>query len=258
MSDTIEHWRKLAASLEQISRGEALADQWTAQAPVASAPRKTNQMEDFFNARKEGWGIWKWRHYFDIYERHFSRFRGTEVNILEVGVYSGGSLDMWRDYFGPKARLFGMDIQPACKIFERDGTQIMIGDQGDRDFWRQFREQVPQLDIVIDDGSHIPEHQSVTMEELLPHLRPGGVFLCEDVHHEDNAFTWMTQALTQKLNYCAGAVANADPERSITSPTSAFQSAVGSVHFYPFITVIERNAFAIPEFVAAKHGTQWL
>ncbi len=133
----------------------------------------SNDLQKFFDSRKQGPGIWKWNHYFEIYDRHFRQFRGQEVHLLEIGVYSGGSLDMWRDYFGSKAVIYGVDIEPACRIYEKDGVKIFIGDQGDRSFWREFRRKVPTLDIVIDDGSHQSEHQIVSVEELLPFLRPG-------------------------------------------------------------------------------------
>src|SRR6185436_388571 len=64
----------------------------------------------------------KWQHYFEIYDRHFARFRGREITVLEVGVAGGGSLEIWRSYFGPKARIVGMDINPDCKSCEAPGT----------------------------------------------------------------------------------------------------------------------------------------
>jgi len=54
----------------------------------------------------------KWIHYFDIYERHFSRFRNAAPVILEIGVFGGGSLAMWKEYFGPSAQVLGLDINP--------------------------------------------------------------------------------------------------------------------------------------------------
>jgi hypothetical protein len=58
--------------------------------------------------------------------------------------------------------------------------KIFIGDEEDRKFWRRFKAEVPAVDIVIDDGGHQTQQQVVTLEELLPHLRPGGVYICED------------------------------------------------------------------------------
>src|SRR5215467_15051707 len=55
----------------------------------------SNPLLAWFNAHKEGAGIWKWMHYFDIYHRHLHKFAGREVHVLEVGIYAGGSLSMW-------------------------------------------------------------------------------------------------------------------------------------------------------------------
>ena len=77
-------------------------------------------MKGFFESNLEGPGIHKWTHYFDIYHNHLSRFIGREISIVEIGVQSGGSLRMWRHYFGPNCRIFGIDVDPNCKAFEND------------------------------------------------------------------------------------------------------------------------------------------
>jgi hypothetical protein len=166
----------------------------------AAVKQPANHLRTFFDNRKVGAGIWKWLHYFEIYERHFSRFRGQEVHIAEIGIYSGGSLEMWRDYFGPRAYIYGVDIEPRCKVYEHDRVKVFIGDQADKSFWREFRTRVPKLDIVIDDGGHEYEQQLTSLEELLPHLRPGGVYLCEDVHGAFNRFASYVGGLAHKLN----------------------------------------------------------
>src|SRR3954451_14611077 len=81
-------------------------------------PPPPGDLERYFDAQVEGPGIWKWRHYFPIYERHLSRFRGQAVHLVEIGVFSGGSLPMWREYLGPRSRITGIDIDPACKAHE--------------------------------------------------------------------------------------------------------------------------------------------
>ena len=92
----------------------------------------------------QGPGVWKWRHYFNIYERHFARFKGREVHMLEVGIFSGGSLKMWRWYLGDAATIIGIDISNDTRIYERNPEygspdHIVIGDQSDPDFWRAFQ-----------------------------------------------------------------------------------------------------------------------
>lgn len=71
----------------------------------------------------------KWIHYFDIYERHLSRFRNASPVMLEIGVSGGGSLEMWREYYGSGARIVGLDINPECKKHEQDSIEIFIGSQ---------------------------------------------------------------------------------------------------------------------------------
>jgi hypothetical protein len=208
-----------------------------------------NPLRSYFDSIQEGPGIWKWLHYFEIYHRHLQKFVGQPVTLVEVGVYSGGSMPMWRHYFGKDCRVHGVDIEQACKAYEDAHTTIHIGDQADRHFWKKFRAAIPQVDVLIDDGGHEPEQQMVTLEEMLPHLSPGGVYVCEDVHGARNKFATFAQALSGELNAAAGT-----PQLVTTTP---FQSLVNSVHFYPFVVVIEKRASAMPSFSAPKHGTKW-
>ena len=217
-----------------------------------------NPLRTFFENRKGGRGIWKWRHYFDMYDRHFARFRGSEVHVLEIGIYSGGSLDMWQDYFGPRSRIYGVDIQPKCREYETESVSISIGDQADRNFWKRFKADTPALDIVIDDGGHRADQQIVSFDELFPFLRPGGVYVCEDVHGTFAGFAMYVQGLAQGLNACdLMAHSPSNLERRTTCRTTSLQSAVASVHLYPFAAVVERTDAPVDELIAPAHGTQW-
>jgi hypothetical protein len=147
------------------------------------APRRAagNPLERYFFANP-GRLIHKWHHYFEIYDRHFARFRGRSPVVVEFGVFHGGSLQMWRDYFGPGTQVVGVDIDPRCKAFEEPGMRIVLGDQGDRGFLADLRRSLPRIDVLIDDGGHRMEQQIATFEELYPHLHEEGVYLCEDTH----------------------------------------------------------------------------
>lgn len=124
----------------------------------------------------------KWKHYFEIYERHFNRYRNQEVVILEIGVSHGGSLQMWKEYFGPKAKIYGIDIDPRCKAFEEENITIFIGSQSDKKFLEQVKKEIPLIDILIDDGGHTMEQQIVSFEVLFNHIKEDGIYLCEDLH----------------------------------------------------------------------------
>jgi len=208
-----------------------------------AAPSAANPLEAYFDAHTEGPGIWKFRHYFDIYHRHFVKFVGREVNVVEIGIYSGGSLNMWRSYFGPGCHVYGVDIQDACRAYEGEGVSVFIGDQADPDFWADFRRQVPDVDVIIDDGGHLVDQQIATLEAMLPHIRPGGVYLCEDVGGIHNRFQAYVGGLARNL--------------AATFEATGFNQVVGSIHLYPFAIVIEKPETTIERFVDERHGTEW-
>ena len=107
-----------------------------------------NDLERYFYGNT-GRLIHKWKHYFEIYDRHFARFRSKPVVVVEIGVYEGGSLQMWKNYFGTQAQIYGIDVDPRCKSFEEPQITIAIGSQEDRQFLRTFAQSVPRIDILI-------------------------------------------------------------------------------------------------------------
>ncbi len=186
----------------------------------------------------------KWSNYFKIYERHFSRFRNTEVNILEIGVSEGGSLQMWKEYFGPKANIYGIDIDPLCKKVEEPQIKVFIGDQSDRNFLSSFKRDVPKLDIVIDDGGHTMAQQKISFEELYPHLSENGVYIVEDTHtsywprygggyHKDGTFIEMTKGLIDDLH----AWHSKDRALQVSDMTRSLYS----LHIYNSVVVFEKR-----------------
>jgi SAM-dependent methyltransferase len=245
--------------LKSWNRGRKLADSYVSSAdrPTLSVLSPKNDLREFFDRNVEGPGIWKWEHYFEIYDRHLSKFRGKAPTIVEIGIYSGGSLPMWQHYFGPGTQVVGIDIEPACRVYEREGVRVFIGDQADRSFWARFREEVPKVDILIDDGGHESEQQSISLDEMLPHLAPGGVYICEDVHHKNNLYARMVFGLADGLNdfeWMRG-----DPEGSgrWVKPTTALQKSVKGISVYPYVTVFELHDTRPMELVSVKHGTEW-
>jgi hypothetical protein len=124
----------------------------------------------------------KWIHYFDIYERHFARFRNKAPVMIEIGVFGGGSLAMWKEFFGSESRIIGIDINPLCKAYESDGIEIFIGSQDDPALIDQIFQKYPQVDIVLDDGSHIMNHMISSFELMYDRLHKNGVYVVEDTH----------------------------------------------------------------------------
>ena len=99
--------------------------------------------------------------------------------------------------------------------------------------------------VVIDDGGHEANQQIATFEELLPHLRPGGVFLCEDIHGAFNRFASYMNGVIHDLNTCDSLAADPNAnDRRLTCKATGFQSAIHSIHSYPFVTAVEKRAIS--------------
>lgn len=126
--------------------------------------------------------MFKWVHYLPLYDQALGQFVGKAPRVLEIGLAQGGSLQLWSDYLGEDARVVGLDLDPTCKRFEADGFPVFVGDQGDPDLLGRIAAEHGPFDIVIDDGSHIPRHQIASFKALWPHLKTGGVYVCEDLH----------------------------------------------------------------------------
>ncbi|HSB22054.1 MAG TPA: class I SAM-dependent methyltransferase [Burkholderiaceae bacterium] len=208
-----------------------------------------NDLERFFR-QNTGRLIHKWNHYFEIYDRHFARFRGQPVHIVEFGVSQGGSLSMWRDYFGPQAQLVGVDINPHCKRFEEPGIRIEVGDQEDRAFLRRLADNLPPIDILIDDGGHTMQQQICTFEELFPKVGPTGVYLIEDLHtsywkewgggvRRKGSFIEYSKDFIDRIH----AWHSKEPDKLAISE---FTRTVHSLHYYDSVLVIEKRPMQSP------------
>ena len=92
------------------------------------------------------------------------------------------SLFMWREFFGPEARIIGIDLNPNAKKWEKDGFEIFIGNQSDRNFWAEVVKEVGNFDIILDDGGHTYEQQIVSVECLIDFVNDGGMIVVEDTH----------------------------------------------------------------------------
>ncbi|MGH1427531.1 MAG: class I SAM-dependent methyltransferase [Arenicella sp.] len=207
-----------------------------------------NDLEKYFRNNTNR-SIHKWEHYFNIYDRHFSRFRGTDVHIVEFGVSQGGSLQMWKDYFGSKCQIYGVDINHHCKQFEEDQVQVLIGDQNDRSFLKSLVTKIPRVDILIDDGGHMMKEQINTFEVLFDHIQNDGVYLCEDLHTS----YWSNFAGGYKkrktfIEYSKNFIDDIHAWHSRTRKlkVSNFTKTAKSLHYYDSILVIEKGLVQKP------------
>jgi hypothetical protein len=180
--DRIGRLRRWAAERLRPQSAIHIKDFWATPAEaVALAAETPGELARLFFATR-GRMIHKWPHYLPIYERYFAAYRGTPVALLEIGVSGGGSLDLWRRYFGPGAAIFGVDIDPTCAEAVSPPNQVRIGSQADPAFLRGVVAEMGAPDIVLDDGSHVASHQRVAFETLFSLLKDGGLYVIEDLH----------------------------------------------------------------------------
>ena len=134
---------------------------------------------------------YKWTHYLEAYDEEFARYQHgfplpgggvRPIRMLEVGTSHGGSLQLWRKYFGPDAAIWGVDIDPRCLSVDDPDLNVRIGSQNDPEFLLKVVEEMGGVDIVLDDGSHVAEHQMTTFKTLFPIMTDGGVYVVEDLH----------------------------------------------------------------------------
>lgn len=208
-------------------------------------------MSDLFRYFENNPGrlIHKWLHYFGIYERHFSALRGRPIRLLEYGVFNGGSLQMWKHYFGSQSQIIGVDIDPRCAQLAEPGIDIVIGDQEDPATHARLKQKYGEFDIVIDDGGHRMRQQLVTFQEIYPAIRAGGIYLAEDLHtsyfpewdgglRKPGTFIEYAKQLVDQMHACHSRTPDHQPDQ-VTS------TAYG-LHFYDSVLVIEKNAVSPP------------
>ena len=215
----------------------------------------------------------KWANYLEVYERHFSFFRGKKPVILEIGVRRGGSLDVWKKYFGPDSTIVGIDIDPSCQGMHSHDFNIHIGDQSDESFLEKVLGGYQEFDVVIDDGSHIGSHMIKSFEYIYPKMSANGIYVVEDVvpsmiasaSSEGKLASFIDYAslLARQLNYgfasqaVLGGVNNSSRNSAVkmgknvdswssnslvqfNSP-SLFTAITKSILFYPNMVVFEKQ-----------------
>lgn len=168
---------------------------------VSQRPKSLSDLAVLFGTDKWG-GHWYTPHY----QRYFEPFRELSVKVLEIGVggynspdLGGESLRMWKHYFR-RGLIYGLDVFAKPNLAE-NRLYVLQGDQGDERFLDSMASQIGPFDIVIDDGSHFSHHVITSFNALFPHVRPGGLYVIEDL----------------QASYWPGWGGNADPSAQGTS-----------------------------------------
>lgn len=126
----------------------------------------------------------KWEAYFPAYERLFSPLRDQKINLLEIGVQNGGSLEVWAHYFANAGRIIGCDVDPKCAglRYADPRIEVIIGDASAPITLVKLKQVCDSFDIIIDDGSHLSSDILSAFLGYFPLLKPGGLYVIEDTH----------------------------------------------------------------------------
>lgn len=181
--------RKLASIAGRGGDGRIADFAMTTEEALAAGASNTEFGRLFF--AHEGRAIHKWTQYLPAYDEQFAPYRAgfplpdgstRPLRLLEIGVQHGGSLQLWRQFFGPDAIIFGVDVDPQVAAVDSPDLPVRIGSQDDPEFLRRVVAEMGGVDIVLDDGSHRAEHVRASFDVLFPLLSDGGLYAVEDLH----------------------------------------------------------------------------
>lgn len=103
-------------------------------------------------------------------------------SLFEIGIHKGGSIRLWRELLGSDVLISALDIKPeACDLVKEVADYVYEGSQTDSVLLTRIANEAGPFDLIIDDGSHQNAHMIKSMELLFEHLRPGGIYIVEDM-----------------------------------------------------------------------------
>lgn len=160
--------------------------------------------------------------YMRTYEEFLAPLRDQPIVLLEMGVLSGDGLETWLNYFThPHSEIIGLDIEPwRCKEFNTSRVSLYGGSQSDTALLDRICDEFGPLDVAICDSGHFATQQIIAFEHLLPKLKPGGLYFCEDLHtyasvqHSDgpeNIMQYLTRLATEMQGRGPNACGRVDP-----------------------------------------------
>lgn len=205
-----------------------------------------NDLEHFFRNEKHRL-MHKWNHYFEIYDRHLKHLRGKQINILEIGISHGGSLQMWDYYFKGNVNIYAVDVNPECKKLEGGNVKIFIGSQQDESFLRQLKKEIPPIDVLIDDGGHTMKQQITTFNVLFDHVKEDGIYICEDLHTSYwKDFGGGYKKRRSFIEFAKNLIDQIHAWHTPKVAVSPITETTKSLHFYDSVLVIEKRKMVKP------------
>jgi cephalosporin hydroxylase len=167
--------------------------------------------------------------YLTIYEHYFAPLRDELVNFLEIGVNTGGSMQLWLYYF-PNAHITGVDIVHKTRPEESARYRFIQGDQASVPFWNRIIPTLQKLDVVIDDGGHIAGQIETSFKCLWPIVKSGGYYVIEDLGAAYNPEA-QTPGLGNHLQFI----------KDFIDHINLGRAGVESLHFYRELCILRKK-----------------
>jgi hypothetical protein len=204
----------------------------------------------------------KWSSYLPIYDRVLSEYRHSPIDLLEIGIQNGGSLEVWSEYFTSARIVVGCDIDENCRKlkFTDPRIKIVVGSITEEATLAEIKAMRGEYDIIIDDGSHMSEDVILAFVKLFPLLKDDGIYIVEDLHTSywhghggklkgKNSSTEFFKRLVDVVNFehwedsisASHYLQGALPD-SIKMPAVDLLTQVHQVSFYNSICVIHKKS----------------
>lgn len=118
------------------------------------------------------------------YDNLMRDYRNNTLSFLELGVFTGESVKIWRDAFPNAKYIVGVDINPDCKRYENPSKSIFIeiGDATSPEFIKYLHDKYGTFDIILDDASHKNKDVILSFEQLFPLMNDNGLYIVEDTN----------------------------------------------------------------------------
>lgn len=210
--------------------------------------------------------------YTDIYESYIGSFRDKAISILEIGIglkrkddpriahgrnkEGAASVHMWYEYL-PKGDIHAVDIVPASQL-DNERIHTYIADQGDKKSLEALIQSFGkrEFDFIIDDGSHHPDHQQLTLNMLFPLLRSGGVYFIEDLRNDGLGDPGKNGIFNDRVLNTRRVLKSFNESSVFEAPnalgdTSYLAEHIAAMHFHVPVQRVNRKAL-IQRFIGGK------
>ena len=185
----------------------------------------------------------KWEKYFEVYENLLNKYKNKDITFVEIGIFNGGSLNIWKKFFGKGSKIIGIDINEKCKQFEdkKNNIEIFIGNQSDEKFWDKFFEKVGKVDVILDDGGHTNLDQIITLTKTIPYINNEGLLIVEDTH-TSYLKNYNSNLNYSFINFSKNLVDNLNSNielNLLTKPTYDLKKYIYSIEYFESIAVFK-------------------